>query len=171
MVENSRKAVNMYIESKKKEDLKMTKKKKKIGRPKKHGAYSIMKSENLPPKDLTRIREYVESAREGLIEDIAGTEDKLSTGQAILIDRTINLLSVTRMIENHASKTGTFKGNRLTPSLQQSYLSYNNTIRLNLKVLGIEPQQAGRDFDIDLYVKRKYSQKKKSPGRDRKNSE
>ena len=56
--------------------------KKKIGRPPKHGGYSIIYRDRAI-KDHPEIRHYLEACREGLVKDVAGTEDKAMAELAI----------------------------------------------------------------------------------------
>ena len=86
-----------------------------------------------------RVKREADILRDRIIEDIAGTESKLSGAELMLLDRTINIYAVTRMIEIHVAKHGAFdeKGN-MRSILTQVYLAYNNTLRLNLRELGIK---------------------------------
>ena len=54
-----------------------------------------------------------------------------------MIDKTVNLYQVTLCIEAYIRQEGPFRGKKLDPVLGQNYLAYVNTIRLNLRELGI----------------------------------
>jgi len=98
----------------------------------KHGVYS--QRAKLP----AAIKREAVFFREKIITDIAGSEDKLSGAELMLIDRTINLYGVIRMIEKHVARHGAFDGKDFRPILATNYLAYNNTLRLNLRELGIK---------------------------------
>jgi len=105
------------------------KKQGKPGRPAIHAgyAYLVKANEAIP---LT-------AARENLIQDLGPTEQDLTAAQIILIDRVITKLGIVRCIEEHIRETSVMQGHNLAPSLRQSYLAYNNSIRLDLQSLGI----------------------------------
>ena len=123
-------------------------KKKSPGRGFKHGGYSLMVKAGDLPKKMTRIREYLGKVRAGLVLDIAGQEEDLSTAQLILIDRTISLLSVLRTIESSLSERGILQGKgqdlQLQPILANNYLAYSNSLRLILRELGIDRRAGER---------------------------
>jgi hypothetical protein len=97
-----------------------------------HSGYSKI-SKNIP---LT-VRRQVQAIREQLIRDIGGAELALTAAQTILIDKTVNLYQVTLCLEAYIRREGPFRGKKLDPVLGQNYLAYVNTIRLNLRELGI----------------------------------
>ncbi len=126
-----------------------------------HGGYSYLTRGELP-EDRNFIERYLTGVRQGLIRDLAESEEDLSTAQLILIDRIISKLGCVRCIEEFARTNGVIKGNRLTPSLAGNYLAYSNSIRLDLVVLGIERSKIKEPLDIQSYVKKKYGKEKKS---------
>ena len=95
---------------------------------------------------------------ERLVQDLGPTEKDLTTAQLILIDRIVAKLGIVRCIEEHINKKAVMSGSRLSPSLRESYLAYNNSIRLDLSALGIDKRQ-GEDFDMMKYVNDKYGDK------------
>ena len=113
------------------------------GKRRSYGGYSILRTEGFPAK-RRKIESYLTAARQGMINDLAGSEQDLSTAQVILINQTIGLLGVTRCIEEYIRSNTVMKGEEISPSLKSSYLSYNNSIRLNLQALGIEKKVTGR---------------------------
>jgi len=121
------------------------------GKRQTHGGYSFLRTEGLPVK-RRHIESYLTAARQGMVNDLAKSEEDLSTGQIILIDRIISMLGVVRCIEEHVRDHTVMKGEELSPSLKSSYLSYNNSIRLNLQVLGIERRLAKGETALDDYV-------------------
>ena len=133
---------------------KLTKKLKK-GRPvERHGGYSFLVKQELP-ENRRHVLRYLTAVREGLIRDLGPTEEDLTTAQIVLIDRIISKLGIVRCIEEHIRETSVMKGDELTPSLKESYLAYNNSVRLALQALGIDKRKA-EVFDLKAYVKEKY---------------
>lgn len=65
------------------------------------------------------------------------TERDLTAAQIILIDRVVTKLGVIRCIEEYIRENTVMTESRLSPSLRESYLAYNNSIRLDLQALGI----------------------------------
>ena len=130
-----------------------SRKKTKRGRPLKHGGYSIIVRQGELPENRKHVREYLNLVRDGIISDLGPTEEDLTTAQLVLIDRLVSLLSVVRMIEEYAKEKGAFTGDRLSESLRESYISYNNSIRLILDKLGIE-KRVVEDIDPIKYIQR-----------------
>ena len=90
------------------------------------------------PKRRTMLRAYLTGVREGLIADLAGSEERLSTVQAVLVDGAISLLSILRCVEEHTRETGVFKGRELAPVLGKSYCTYSAELRRVLESLGVK---------------------------------
>lgn len=123
---------------------KLTVKFKRGGRIKEsHGGYSYLHRAKADD-NRKHILKYLIAVRRGLVRDLAGTEEDLSTAQIILIDRTISLLGCIRLMEEYAREHGIMRGNELQSCLQKNYITYNNTIRLNLQLLGIDHKDADR---------------------------
>lgn len=127
----------------------------KRGRPFKHGGYSLMVRQGELPERMTKVRQYLTDVREGLIRDVAGLEADLTTAQRVLIDRAISLLGVLRTIEESLSEQGIMRGSTLAPILRESFISYNNTLRLTLAALGINRREGDKVIDLDKYVRDK----------------
>lgn len=122
-----------------------------------HGGYSFLTTGRLP-EHRTHIRRYLTACRQGLIEDLGG-EPNLSIAQAILIDRIISKLGISRCIEEHTRETSVMVGQELAPALKSSYLAYSNSIRLDLVALGINSKATGEPLDLGRYVQEKYGVK------------
>ena len=131
----------------------------KLGRPPKHGGYSFLIKAELP-ENRRHIKQYLTLARMNLVKDLGPNEDDLTTAQAIIIDRIVSKLGVIRCIEEHIRENSVMIGHNLAPSLRASYLAYNNSVRLDLQVLGINSKKADDALDIQAYVKEKYGKKK-----------
>jgi len=119
-----------------------TKKKKKSrrGRPPKHGGYSIVwRDEKL--KEHPYLRSYIQECRDGLVRDVAGSEDNLSEQQRIMIDRIISRLSICRLIEVFVEQKGLFKGDELIGAVGKNYLAFCGQIDRALVALGLDKRQ------------------------------
>ena len=78
---------------------------RKLGVKITHGAYSLIARGEFPSK-RRYIERWLSEVRAGLIRDLGPTETDISTGQAILIDRTIGKLGILRCIEKHVRERG-----------------------------------------------------------------
>ena len=121
----------------------MTKKESKLekrlpkGRPKAtHGGFSFLTTGKLPEHRVS-LQRYLSACRNGLTEDLGG-EVNMSTQELILIDRCVSILGVLRCIEEFCKEKGVFKGDELQPSLGKHYISYTNSLKQILSLLGIE---------------------------------
>ncbi len=123
-----------------------------------HGGYSFLTHGRLP-EHRTHIRRYLTACRQGLIDDL-GSDQSLSTAEAILIDRIISKLGISRCIEEHTRENSVMVGQELAPALKSSYLAYSNSIRLDLVALGINSKATGEPLDLGRYVDEKYGAKK-----------
>lgn len=102
-----------------------------------HGGYSFLASGRLPEHKVILIR-YLTAVRASLVADLGGSEDNLSAQQIILIDRSISLLGIIRCIEEDAKEKGVFKGDSLRPSLGKHYISFTNSLKQILQLLGLK---------------------------------
>lgn len=136
---------------------KLTSELKRGGQKIKHGGYSFLTKGELP-ENRKYVLKYLTAARENLIMDLGPTENDLTAAQIILIDRIVTKLGVIRCIEEHIRESSVMKGDRLSPSLRESYLAYNNSIRLDLMALGIDKRQ-GEAPDVQAYLKTTYGGK------------
>lgn len=102
-----------------------------------HGGYAFLVHGQLPEHRVVLMR-HLSSVRAALVFDLGGTEDNLSAQQIILIDRCISLLGVVRCIEEHCKEKGVFKGDSLQPSLGKNYISFTNSLKQILQLLGLE---------------------------------
>jgi len=154
----------------------MTKKKPKarIGRPPKHGGYSIIYRDRAI-KDHPEIRHYLEACRAGLVRDVAGSEDRLSEQQRLLIDGIVSKRAVCRLIEVYVEKCGLFRrdsleGKRvleLEPALGVNYLAFSNSIDRALQALGLDKKQADDILDLGKYIEQKDQEEAKAKAKGR----
>ena len=135
------------------------------GRPMKHGGYSLMIRRGELPERLTHIRRYLTAVRAGLVQDIAGQEENLTTAQLVLVDRAISLLSVLRTIESSLSEEGIMRGQVLAKILQENYITYTNSLRLILRELGIDKRQTSDVLDLGKYIEQKDREAKVKAGK------
>ncbi len=128
----------------------LSKKLKRGGQKVKHGGYSFLVKGELP-ENRKYILKYLSAARDQLVKDMGPTEQDLTAAQIIIIDRVVTKLGVVRCIEEHIRETSVMQGHKLAPSLRQSYLAYNNSIRLDLQSLGIN-KRAEEVIDPIKYI-------------------
>lgn len=140
---------------------------RKKGRPLKHGGYSIIyKDQEI--KRHPKLRQYLQECRDGLILDVAGSEDALSEQQRIMIDRIISRLSICRLIECYVERYGAFRRDKikrekvleLEPALGVNYLAFSNSIDRALIALGLNKKQANEVIDLHQYLAEKYGKDK-----------
>jgi hypothetical protein len=86
-----------------------------------------------------RIKKEAVFFRDKIIDDLAGSEEKLTGAELMLLDRAVNIYGVIRKIELHIARRGVIdeKGN-LAPILANNYITYVNSLRLTLRELGIK---------------------------------
>ncbi len=105
------------------------------GRPPVHAGYSSVKA--------PAVRKYLSKIRDDLMRDLGGIA-KITTQQMILLDAVINLLAITRSIEEYIRGTEVMQGPDVAPALKHSYLAYRNSIQRHLALLGLESKN-GQD--------------------------
>jgi hypothetical protein len=115
----------------------------KTGKKATHGGYTFLSTGRLP-EHRREVERYLTAARQGLIGDLAGTEEALTTAQVIIIDRVIGKLGILRCIEEFIREHTVFVKDELAPCLKASYLAYGNSIRLDLQALGINTRAGER---------------------------
>ena len=113
------------------------------GRRKTYGGFAYL-SRGVLPGNRAYIERYLTVIRENLILDIGGSEENLTAAQIILIDRIISKLGCVRCIEEHIRENSVMVGKDLAPSLKTSYLAYNNSLRLDLQLIGIDKRSSER---------------------------
>jgi hypothetical protein len=128
------------------------KRKGKPGRPPSHGGYSLIIRAGELPKRRTYIRAYLQKTYDDLTRDLGPREEDLTAAQRVLCDRAVSKLAVIRCIEEHVKETGVFKGKELSPVLAKSYVTYTNSLRLDLEALGIDKRAAAKVLDITEYI-------------------
>jgi len=137
---------------------------KTIGRPARHGGYSLLTRGTLPEK-RKYIGHYLTAVREGLIHDLATSEEELSMAQRVLIDRVITFLGVIRLIEEYAREHGVLDNRgRLTSGLTAHYLSFNRHIKDCLALLGLDKRKGDDALTIQDVIREFDERKAKSAG-------
>ena len=132
------------------------------GRPKVvHGGFSFLTTGRLPEHRIELLR-HLSGVRAGLIEDLGG-EQALSTGELVLIDRSISLLGVLRCIEEFVREQGVFKGDELQPSLGKHYISFTNSLKQILALLGLKKQSIDELSPLE-YIKQYDEEKAQESG-------
>lgn len=115
----------------------------RLGRPAIHGAYSLQPPDRLlRGRAKRRLRGYLSRVRETLILDLGGSEEKLTAGQLVLVDRAIAKLTIIRMIENYIAGAGVFdKPGMLRSVLTGPYVTFTRELRADLLALGISKRR------------------------------
>jgi len=126
----------------------------------KHGGYSFLVRGELP-ENRTHVLKYLTAVREGIVRDLGPTEEDLTAAQIVLIDRVVTKLGVVRCIEEYIRENTVMQGARLAPSLRESYLTYNESIRRDLVALGINKRVGEDSDDLHKYLSAKYPEKMK----------
>ena len=148
---------------------KLTKGKRRPGRPPRHGGYSLVARDDLL-KEHPHLKQYLRDTRAGLVRDIAGTEDELTEPQRCVIDRLLSRLAVCRLIEVYIERNGIFRRDRLQkdrvlelePALGINYLAFSNSIDRALSILGVSRRKAEKVIDLKAYLKEKHAIKEES---------
>lgn len=118
----------------------------KIG-PLKHGAFSLLATGNLP-EHRRYLERYLTSMRKGLISDLGPTEADLSHAQLIMVSEAISKLGVLRCVQEFIREKGVFEGGKLQPILAQHYLSWANSLRADLALLGLKKVAVDKAIDL-----------------------
>lgn len=129
-----------------------TTKKRRIGRPPKHGGYALLAG-NAPLERRQHIIDYLTDVRDGLVSNLGPIQEDLTAAQLILIDRVISKLGVVRMMESHALEKGVMQADGLLlPCLGKHYLTYCNSIRMDLQALGVNTRHANDVIDYRAHI-------------------
>ena len=139
---------------------KLTIKLKRGGQKVKHGGYSFLVKGELP-ENRKHVLRYLTAARENLIRDLGPTEEDLTTAQIIIIDRIVSKLGIIRCVEEYIRENSVMVGANLAPSLRASYLAYNNSVRLDLRELGIDKRMEDRVL-TPLEIAEEFDRKKEA---------
>lgn len=115
----------------------------KTGKKGTHGGYTFLSTGRLP-EHRREVERYLTAAREGLVRDLAGIEENLTTAQLIIIDRVIGKLGILRCMEEYIRENSVMVGNEIAPCLKASFLAYSNSLRLDLQALGIKTRAGER---------------------------
>lgn len=132
----------------------------KGGRPRvKHGGFAYLAKGKVTGKRQRHIQLYLDAARQGLVDDLSGGQGEcaLPAAKIVLIDRALAVLGILRLIEEYVAEKGIIAENgELTPPLGSSYISYHNTLRQTLALLGVDRRKGVNDETLERYIKRKY---------------
>jgi len=101
----------------------------------KHGGYSLLATGKVP-LNRDHVRKYLTKIREGFCQDLGG-ESQMSTSEVVMLDRLINALGVTRLIEEFIREKGVIDkpGGFLNPALHRGYIAFSNQVRLATQML------------------------------------
>lgn len=95
------------------------------------------------------IAKFTNALREGLIEDLGGTE-KMSTQQKILVDDTVYAQTVVMLASADTKEHGAVMEDGQVRSVLKLVGTFINIVRLNLMALGLRAERIG---DIEDYGK------------------
>ena len=129
----------------------------KGGRPPKHAGRQLARFiANQQLDARTGIARLLKESRDSLIEDAGGAQH-LTNRELVLVDRTASLLVIVGTLEGYifSQKSLVDGDGQLIPVLRKSYLSYQNTLRLNLESLGLRPPKPNSEPDLHSYIKQK----------------
>lgn len=140
---------------------KRTKKGKRIGRPPRHGGYSLLAKRGDVPECRRYVREYLEGVRAGLVRDLGPREEDLPAAQKALINHVISKIAITRLIEERLAEVGIFNAaGELDPALGKFFLTASNSLRLDLQALGIDKRRGDGIIDLGQYLASKDAEAK-----------
>lgn len=126
---------------------------KRIGRPRRHGGYSLLARRGDVPECRRYIREYLEGVRAGLVRDLGPREEDLTAAQKALINHVISKIAITRLIEERLAEVGIFNSaGELDPALGKFFLTASNSLRLDLQALGIGKRKGDEALDLGRYI-------------------
>lgn len=128
-------------------DLSSSKQKTKVGEVK-HGVYLWLKSGIISPsiRGHKRIQKFLRDTEQELLRDMGG-QNRVTMAQQILIQSTMQAYGIYLLMQAWVSGHSIIREDlaekgilELQPMLGKSFLSYMNTIRQNLQVLGLDNQ-------------------------------
>ncbi len=109
-----------------------------------HGGYSLLAVMNGKGKidGRTRLGRALKQHRDHLARDLgAGRFEDLSRQQQILVKRVIYKDMILDSIDHYVEEVGPFSAKgQLRPVLRKNYLSWSNSVRLDLMALGLARQ-------------------------------
>lgn len=117
-----------------------------------HGGYTFLRLGKLPG-DKVKIERWLTWVRKTYIEDIAKSEENMTAGQTILLNKLIMLEGLCRCIEIYQAEIESFK-------MPHQYMSYVNTIIKICTHLGIDRRKVDEGPDVQSYIAERYPEKK-----------
>jgi len=112
------------------------------GPRKRHGGYTYIRTGKMPKKRAA-VERYLTWVRQTYIEDIAGTEENMTAGQIVLLNKLVLLEGLCRCIETTTAEVTERTG--ALYNMPTKYLSYVNQIVKICGMLGIERKEITRD--------------------------
>jgi len=122
-----------------------------------HGGYTFLRTGRLPAK-RAYIERYLTWLRQTYIDDIAGSEEAMSAGQTVLLNKLVLIEGLCRCIEETAAEIA--EGVGAIPVMPQNYLSYVNSIVKICGMLGIERKEDAESLLTPLQIANEYDKKK-----------
>ena len=128
----------------------------KGGHPPKHAGRQLARFiANQQLDERTGIARLLKESRNSLIEDAGGAAN-LTNRELVLVDRTAALLVIVGTLEGYVfSQKSLIQGDGELLPVLKSYLSYQNTLRLNLESMGLRPARPDKTPNLAAYIAEK----------------
>lgn len=127
------------------------------GRPRKHGAYSFLRT-GIIPKNAEHLAQMADAAISRMAADLGGLEN-LSGNQVCILREIRQMLIFKFIVDEKLMQEGIFKPGpgplELQGPLNAFYLSCSNSITRNCGLLGLKKVSPAAD-DLAGYLKRQY---------------
>ena len=114
-----------------------------------HGGYSYIRTGRIP-KRKANIERYLTWVRMTYAEDVAGSEENMTAGQTVLLNKLILLEGLARCIETTAAEV-TEKTGQLY-AMPTKYMSYVSAIMKLCSLLGVERKEVKERIPTPLEV-------------------
>jgi hypothetical protein len=129
-----------------------------------HGVYSWLRTGKINPsvRGYKRLQKYLRDIEKDLINDLGGAEG-LTAAREILIKGTIQALGVLLLAGAYTQKYSILRPDQarrgileLQPVLGHQFIAFQNSLRQNLVVLGLDRKKADDALDLGRYLKEHY---------------
>jgi hypothetical protein len=135
-----------------------------------HGAYQAVRLYKERPLDLRRAdHRFLSEWKKSLIDDLGGPGE-ISVLQAALTDQCVSLLIILSAMASYVEENGIVgKDGELVGCLKQSFISYQNSLRLHLAQVYDygngrkgKGKKSKKPLDLESYLKSKEGQNEKA---------
>jgi hypothetical protein len=138
----------------------------------KHGISTFLRTGKISPsvRGFRRIQKYLREIERDLIADLGGQEN-LTAAREILIKSTIQAYGCLILAGAYTQRHGLLRPDQarkeiieLQPVLGHQFIAFQNCIRQNLVVLGLDRKRAGEPLDLGQYITEKYGPDSQAAG-------